>query len=940
MTAPAPRRLFDRPNLAALLGAAVCCALGAPAHGDEVDFYRDVYPILKANCIACHNKTTTKASLNMETPEAMRKGGDSGAGVVPGNGAESLIYQAAAHQGDVEMPPKGNKSGAVDLTPAQLARLKSWIDQGAKSSVQQARQIVWQPLPPGVTPIYSVALTRDGRFAACGRANQLFVYDLATRRLAARPADAALGSARGAAAHRALVQALAFSPDGTRLASGSFREVKLWRKQPPALTTRPADPALGAVVSAPTEDGAALVCADKQGVLHVLDAATGAVRKTIATGAKEAVAFVSLAPDGNKAAVCTAGGALALWDLATGQRIAAKDGVTGVRALLWTRDGRSLVTAGDDKVVRVWSVPTGETAEIAAPRALKGAAGAVTALAAAADPNLIAAASADGKVRVWNVAEGKPVRELAVAGAVTLALSADGSRLATGRGDGVVQVWDFASGKPVVDLTADVATGERLADLGWTAATAALEAAFQQQEVARLEAENKALDDRLKKADETIAAVKKELAEKEKALAAAREAREAAQRAADGAAAKAPAGKPDPPLEKQQKDAQDKLAAANNAEAAAMSAVKAVEVHLKDAEAEAQNFKAARARNGDALAAAGAALGKAKDAQAKAVAESAAVKKAASKTAPPLAVRFSADAQTVAAAFGDGSVRVWAVATGAPLLAVAGSAATPSAALVTGADGTLVACRADGSAVRMGITSSWVLERTLGGDTASSAFADRVNALRFSPDGKRLAAGSGEPTRSGDVSLWDVASGSLVAEWKERHADAVLSLDFSPDGKRLASGGADKVARVTDVASGKVVNLFEGHTHHVLGVSFRADGRVLATAGADGVVTIWDMLSGERKKKVEGWTKEVTSIQFVGATNQAVTSSGDNLVRIVNDAGGVVRAMAQLPDFMQSAASSADGALVIAGGEDGVLRVWNGTNGQELATFGTEPGTK
>jgi WD40 repeat protein len=234
------------------------------------------------------------------------------------------------------------------------------------------------------------------------------------------------------------------------------------------------------------------------------------------------------------------------------------------------------------------------------------------------------------------------------------------------------------------------------------------------------------------------------------------------------------------------------------------------------------------------------------------------------------------------------------------------------------------------------VESRWVLERTLGGATAASPFADRVNALRFSPDGKTLAAGGGEPTRSGDISLWDVATGALVKEWRERHSDTVVSLDFSPDGKRLASGGADKAARVTDIASGQVVNLFEGHTHHVLGVSFRADGRILATAGGDGVVIVWDMLSGERKKKVEGWTKEVTSLQFIGATNQIVTSAGDNQVRIVDDSGKPIRALAKLPEFMQAAASTPSAELIVAGGEDGVLRVWNGTTGQELAAFGAD----
>ena len=86
----------------------------------------------------------------METPELMKKGGETGPGVIPGKSAESLVVQAATHQDpDLAMPPKNNKSGAVNLTAAEIDLLKAWIDQGAKHSVQQARQVVWQPLPPG-----------------------------------------------------------------------------------------------------------------------------------------------------------------------------------------------------------------------------------------------------------------------------------------------------------------------------------------------------------------------------------------------------------------------------------------------------------------------------------------------------------------------------------------------------------------------------------------------------------------------------------------------------------------------------------------------------------------------------------------------------------------------------------------------------------------------
>src|SRR5688572_12211518 len=115
---------------AAWMGAAVT------GFSAELDYYRDVFPFLKANCISCHNKTMSKADLDMETPESMKKGGESGPALMPGKSAESLIVQAALHQNDMEMPPANNKSGAVNLTTAEIGVLKQWIDEGAKSSAR------------------------------------------------------------------------------------------------------------------------------------------------------------------------------------------------------------------------------------------------------------------------------------------------------------------------------------------------------------------------------------------------------------------------------------------------------------------------------------------------------------------------------------------------------------------------------------------------------------------------------------------------------------------------------------------------------------------------------------------------------------------------------------------------------------------------------------
>ncbi|MFZ2277091.1 MAG: c-type cytochrome domain-containing protein [Prosthecobacter sp.] len=742
----------------------------------DLDYYRDVYPFLKANCISCHNKTTTKADLNMETPELMIKGGESGPAIIPGKGAESLIVTASLHTKDMEMPPPNNKSGAVNLIPEQIATLQAWIDQGAKGSVMVERAVVLQAFSASIDPIYSVAMTKDGRYVACGRSNHIYVYDMATRQFVAQISDPA---EKNGAAHRALVQSLSFSPDGTRLASGSFREVKIWK-------------------------------------------------------------------------------------LAEGK-------------------------------------PTASAAK---------------------------ASSAPASAEL--------IKKIATAGKVTVlssAMSADGKQVVTGCEDGSVRVWDAATAKPVIELRGSVAAAKKMAELDWVIAAQTLEQAFQKSEITRIEAQDKALDILLGKAKEAIVAMNKVLPEKQKAVPPTTEAKTTAQKAVDEAAAKIkalPGGKPDAALEKELKAAQEKLITAKMTEVSALAAVSATQSNVKDAEDDLKRITDSKAVNAKVVAAANAAIAAAKTVQDKATADLAAAKLALTKTtAKPIAVSFSADALRVASMFDDGSLRVWGTATGTPIEESTGSAAATTT-ITSSPDGSFVATKAVTQSA--GSSPRWALERKI---DQKGLFADRVNAVRFSPDGKTLATGGGELSRSGDIIFFDVATGKATQTWKEKHADTVLCLDYSPDGKRLASGGADKIARVTDIATGKQLNLFEGHTHHVMGVAFRSDGRVLATAGAEGTVVTWNMIIGERKRKIEGWTKEVTSLQFIGATNQIVTSAGDNRIRIVTDDGTEVRAMANLPDFMQAAVSAPNGSAIIGGGEDSILRVWDGA-GKELVVFGAK----
>ena len=100
-----------------------------------VDFALEILPILRKNCLACHNARDTEGDLNLETPATIAKGGESGAVVVPGKAGESLLMRHVRQIEKPFMPPRRNKVSAKKLTPRQLALVESWIDEGAKGEV-------------------------------------------------------------------------------------------------------------------------------------------------------------------------------------------------------------------------------------------------------------------------------------------------------------------------------------------------------------------------------------------------------------------------------------------------------------------------------------------------------------------------------------------------------------------------------------------------------------------------------------------------------------------------------------------------------------------------------------------------------------------------------------------------------------------------------------
>ena len=296
------------------------------------------------------------------------------------------------------------------------------------------------------------------------------------------------------------------------------------------------------------------------------------------------------------------------------------------------------------------------------------------------------------------------------------------------------------------------------------------------------------------------------------------------------------------------------------------------------------------------------------------------------------AVTFSADDAQLVTCGSDGWLRRWSAESGRLVQRIAGSAR----AVAFAGQSRIVAIHEKEALVVWITEPQWELERVIGSPDVPDLIVDRVTALHFGPDGKQLASGSGQPSRSGELKIWNVETGSLVSTIPDAHSDSIFSVEFGPKGKYLASCGADRFMKVFDATTGKHLKSFEGHTHHVLGVSWRADGRMLATGGADNVIKLWDFRTGEQRRTIGGFGKEVTAVQFVAVSDNIVASSGDKTVRTKTTKGKDGPSFGGAKDFVYAVRASTDGKTIAAGGQDSVVRVWD-SEGKAIADFPPPP---
>ncbi|KAF2183651.1 putative WD-repeat protein [Zopfia rhizophila CBS 207.26] len=229
--------------------------------------------------------------------------------------------------------------------------------------------------------------------------------------------------------------------------------------------------------------------------------------------------------------------------------------------------------------------------------------------------------------------------------------------------------------------------------------------------------------------------------------------------------------------------------------------------------------------------------------------------------APVCAVVFSPDGNLVASASHDKRVIVWDVATGSALQTLQGHTA-PVYAVVYSPDGKLVASGSRDRTVRIWDITTGVTLKTLKGHTGP------IGAVAFSPDGKLVASGSQR------VRLWDAATGAALHTLEGRIIP-ISAVVFSPDGMLVTSASGDERVRLWDVATGATLQMLDGHSGMVNAVTFSLDGKLVASASQDKTVRVWDAAAGVTMQTLKGHTGSIAAnVCFSGVAPYLETDRG------------------------------------------------------------------
>lgn len=302
-------------------------------------------------------------------------------------------------------------------------------------------------------------------------------------------------------------------------------------------------------------------------------------------------------------------------------------------------------------------------------------------------------------------------------------------------------------------------------------------------------------------------------------------------------------------------------------------------------------------------------------------------------------VAFSTDGCFLASASHDRTVKVWYFVTGQPFLTLRGHL-EPVTDVAYSPDGKQIVTASLDRTVRF-----WNAKRDPEALVLSSPSPAGFSAVKFSPDGRRLAASSwsGQIQR---VQIWDPATGQELLTFPV--PPMVRSIAFSPNGQRLASGyDGDGTVTLWEAATGREILSLKGHTRSVYRVAFSPDGQRLASASWDHTVRFWDTTA--RQPALPVIQKAETLVAFSPDGRHYVSINGNGLLKLREVATGRDLLIWQAPHEVLSLEATGGGLTCVTFSPDGqrlgvgwgrTVQLWEVTTRRLISCKGNTAGVE
>lgn len=211
-----------------------------------------------------------------------------------------------------------------------------------------------------------------------------------------------------------------------------------------------------------------------------------------------------------------------------------------------------------------------------------------------------------------------------------------------------------------------------------------------------------------------------------------------------------------------------------------------------------------------------------------------------------------------------------------------------------------------------------------------------ICAVSFSPDGSLLVQGDDQ----GMLSVWDVEHGYCLKTF-QAHSGRIWSVTFSPDGKTFVTGGDDELIKLWAVATEtgqpreQYLQAFRGHKTMAWSTAISPDGTMLASGGFERTVKLWKMQAEHQMKALQGHENFVWSVAFSPDGQLLASGNNDGEVRLWEiESGHCLKVYQNGNHPIGALAFNQDGTILLSASDDETVTCWHLTQATDEQTPG------